>query len=129
MLYPFFFYGTLKTNAKRSNRFAYLLDGYRRITTPARVVGYRLHALEGAPFPYLCSSNDLEIVYGELVWIHQANYASIMEMLDRLEGVPDLYQRVRIPVLYNEESVQDAWVYLPTKDSVKHLPVIDGGEW
>ena len=48
--------------------------------------------------------------------------------LDRLEGFPNLYGRERIPVLLEDGTRVEAWVYV-----MRRLPersvVIEGGDW
>lgn len=127
MIYPLFVYGTLKRDAIRSNRLAHLLDGSRRATDVAQVVGYKLYESR-AGFPFIYPSHDLEIVYGELVWLQPERYDEMIKRLDVVEGVPDLYLRLLTPVLYHQ-GVQNAWMYVATSASVKDLPVIENGVW
>jgi gamma-glutamylaminecyclotransferase len=52
---------------------------------------------------------------------------SVLARMDRLEGVPDFYQRIRVAT-----SLGEAWMYVMKRDTIKNVRAIDpieSGVW
>ena len=82
-----------------------------------RLENVLLHDL--GPFPMAIHGDG--VVVGELYQID----AEMLASLDRLEGVPRLYQRWRCQPLDSPW----AWVYLGRPHQVRHSPVLVDGCW
>ena len=63
-------------------------------------------------------------VAGELLAVDAATFAR----LDRLEGYPNFYGRRRVPVLLDDGTRVNAWVYVMRNRPANAVP-IPGGDW
>lgn len=107
-----FVYGTLK------RRF-----GNHRLLMSSLFVGEgkirgSMHDL-GA-FPAVALGNP-GTVHGEVFEVD----AETMKRLDRLEGIPTLYQRHRVSMSTGDQ----AWVYVMTAAKLSHRPLVGSGRW
>jgi gamma-glutamylcyclotransferase (GGCT)/AIG2-like uncharacterized protein YtfP len=119
-----FVYGSLKRGQTHHHLLA-----TARFEGEARASGLALHDL--GPFPMAIaaaqpeagSETDLETVpvSGEVFAVDRET----LEQLDRLEGVPRLYQRQRLELLDGRL----AWVYLGQPHQVRHVPALVAGCW
>jgi gamma-glutamylcyclotransferase (GGCT)/AIG2-like uncharacterized protein YtfP len=119
-----FVYGSLKRGQSNHHLLA-----TARFEGEAQAPGLSLHDL--GPFPMAIaaapsetgSATDPETVpvSGELFAVE----AETLERLDRLEGVPRLYQRQRLVLLDGRL----AWVYLGQPHQVRHGPRLAAGCW
>lgn len=112
-------YGTLLTGDANERIGADALD-----RKPCRMSG-TLYDPNGGWYPaFVPDGTEAFNVAGEVLMVSAETFAR----LDRLEGYPNLYDRVRIPVLREDGTRVDAWVYV-----MRSLPqgakVIDGGDW
>jgi gamma-glutamylcyclotransferase (GGCT)/AIG2-like uncharacterized protein YtfP len=73
------------------------------------------------PFPMAVPSVDAALLHGELYGVS----AAVLGRLDRLEGVPRLYERWLRPLLGGGE----AWVYVGRPAQVRHSPRLVDGRW
>ncbi|MFM7264554.1 MAG: gamma-glutamylcyclotransferase [Cyanobium sp.] len=113
---PVFVYGTLRRG--QSNH--HLLAG-ARWGGEQRLEGARLHNLGPFPMAIVSAHTRADVVQGELWWVDAATLA----LLDRLEGVPRLYERRRLALA----SGPWAWVYLGRPQQVRYAPVLPQGLW
>jgi gamma-glutamylaminecyclotransferase len=109
-----FVYGTLLFGESNHGH----LVGARLIGEAKTQPAFQLHDL--GPYPGLVAGGEHAII-GELYAVDEATLAA----LDRLEGTPDFYQRVRI-VLADGTSAE---TYLLTSEQVAGHPVIASGSW
>lgn len=108
-----FVYGTLKKGYHNHR----LLEGLKG--EPAKAPGINLH--RGFHFPYACKGPGTAI--GELYEVSEEVLASI----DKLEGHPYFYERVKTKVYDANFKSHDAWIYLYSKGM--EYPRIESGEW
>lgn len=115
-----FVYGTLKRGCRLH---AHLDTGVYRGAARTEP-GYALYRLGW--YPGMVAEASPAEVTGELYEIGE----ELLPLLDDVEGVPDLYQRVSIPVLCPEHSTGpiEALTYL-YQPPVRHLPRIECGHW
>ena len=119
-----FVYGSLKRGHSNHHLLA-----TARFEGEAQAPGLTLHDL--GPFPMAIaaaqpeagSATDPETlpVSGEVFAVD----AETLKRLDRLEGVPRLYQRQRLALLDGRL----AWVYLGQPHQVRHVPALAAGCW
>jgi gamma-glutamylcyclotransferase (GGCT)/AIG2-like uncharacterized protein YtfP len=107
-----FVYGTLKRGEVNHHWLSEAAFAGR-----ACLEGAVLHDL--GPFPM--AIEGLGVVWGEAYAVHR----STLERLDRLEGVPRLYQRQPRPLTDG----RTAWVYLGRPHQVRHVPALEAGVW
>ena len=108
-----FVYGTLKKGYHNHR----LLEGFACM--PAKAPGIDLH--RGFHFPYATKGPGTAI--GELYEITDEALAKI----DKLEGHPYFYQRVKHKVYDQDFKSHEAWVYVYSK--AKEYPRIESGVW
>jgi len=73
------------------------------------------------PFPMAVPSSDAALLHGELYGVD----AAALARLDRLEGVPRLYERWLHPL----QAGGVAWVYVGRAAQVRHSPRLAAGRW
>lgn len=108
-----FVYGTLKRGLANHHWLAGAVYGGERLLS-----GARLYDL--GPFPMAVASEAGQI-HGELYAISWLGLAA----LDRLEGVPRLFQRQLLPLSDGDL----AWVYLGQRRQVRFSALIASGRW
>lgn len=113
-MHQVFVYGTLKRGEANHHWLAEARFGGRR-----RLEGVRLHDL--GPYPMAVPAEDAGIVHGELYTVDAAGLAG----LDRLEDVPDEYERRRLRLCDGGE----AWVYMGRPEQVLGRPLVAYGDW
>jgi len=116
-----FVYGTLKRGKSNHG----LLEGKYLAVRPAATCGL-LFDLGAFPAARFCGEH---FIYGEVFQFE--DIGAVLPSLDRLEGVPTLYKRVRVP-LFDPETLEadgtTAWSYeYSTMPDSKLL--IPNGEW
>lgn len=84
------------------------------------ISGYLMHAY-CASFPAVYASHDLQ--YGKIVVEEYAVSDACLRDLDRLEGHPAFYRRIR--------TIGGAWIYVMREERVKRVgaPRVFGGDW
>lgn len=103
-----FVYGTLKKGFRNHDRFC-----GNAISIELATVNGRLYDT-GWGFPAMqLSDNPDDIVHGEIITIPEADLPAI----DRLEGVPRLYQRVEVMAVSDAGTESAAYCYV-----MEHLP-------
>lgn len=107
-----FVYGTLKQGF---NNYRFLQP---RIPTKAIAPGFDLHSGPGYPF----AIRGKGIIEGEVYEVDDET----LKRLDRLEGVPSLYQRIKTKVISNNTQVE-CWIYV--SHLAERFPKIDLGIW
>lgn len=107
-----FVYGTLKRGCSNHG----LLAGSAFVGVD-RING-TMHDLGSFPAVHLASAG---IVHGEVYRVT----ADTLRRLDRLEGIPILYQRTRVRMSTNAV----AWVYVMTPDRLASRQVVASGRW
>jgi gamma-glutamylcyclotransferase (GGCT)/AIG2-like uncharacterized protein YtfP len=96
-----FVYGTLKKNYQNNN---YLSDAkYIGTAETTEKYSMREHSFH---YPAVIESEQEYIIKGEL-WICSDR---TLKLLDRLEGIPDLFYRKEIPII-QDAKVLNAWIY------------------
>ncbi|MCH9651467.1 MAG: gamma-glutamylcyclotransferase [Deltaproteobacteria bacterium] len=109
-----FVYGTLLRGESNHS----LLGHARFVGETATQPGYRLVDVGGYPGMF---TDGEEVVVGELFEVDGAT----LEAVDELEGHPDYYRRIRIPLADRSE----AWAYLLPPSAATEYPAIEGGDW
>ena len=111
-------YGTLLTGEGNYGVGADALD-----RKPCRLRGTLYDPHYGFP-AFVPKSRGAFAVAGEVLEVAEETFAR----LDRLEGYPHLYDRKRVPILLEDGSRVEAWVYV-----LQRLPeratVIECGDW
>jgi len=110
-----FVYGTLKRGGSRH----WILDGFPFLGR-AKAKGFVLYDL--GPYPAMVPGPGM--VYGEVYEVSE----EILNALDWVEGVPVLYRRKLIEVVFEDGLSLKAWAYI-YNGSVKGFPRIESGEW
>jgi gamma-glutamylcyclotransferase (GGCT)/AIG2-like uncharacterized protein YtfP len=85
----------------------------------AAMAGLALHDL--GPFPMAVPDPTAACLHGQLYRVDD----TLLSRLDRLEGVPRLYQRQ----LWGLVGGGEAWVYVGRPAQVRHSPRIGSGRW
>jgi gamma-glutamylcyclotransferase (GGCT)/AIG2-like uncharacterized protein YtfP len=113
-MHKVFVYGTLKHGFY--NHSPYLLGKkYKK----AKALGVNLHA--GPYFPYAIKGSG--VAFGEVYEVDDAT----LDKLDRLEGVPNHYQRDEVFVFTEDFKKEKAMIYV--SDHSLKFPRIESGEW
>ena len=111
-MHKVFVYGTLKKGYPNHHH----LQGLK--FEEAEAEGFNLHA--SAYLPYAVPGNGT--IKGELYEITDAE----LDELDRLEGHPRFYMRIRTSVRASLERIE-AWLYICP--SAARYPIIESGNW
>lgn len=110
-----FVYGTLKRGGSRH----WILHDFPFLGR-ARAEGFALYDL----FFYPAMVPGDGVVYGEVYEVSD----EALKALDFVEGVPVLYRRELIEVVFKDGVSLKAWAYI-YNNSVKGYPRIESGEW
>jgi gamma-glutamylcyclotransferase (GGCT)/AIG2-like uncharacterized protein YtfP len=110
-----FVYGTLKRGGSRH----WLIEDFPFLGR-ARAKGFVLYDL--CSFPAMVPGAG--VVYGEVYEVSE----EVIKALDWVEGVPVLYRRELIDLVFEDGSSLKAWAYVYNGD-VKGFPLIKEGEW
>jgi len=110
-----FVYGTLKRGGSRH----WILQDFPFLGR-AKVKGFALYDL--GLYPAMVPGAG--VVYGEVYEVSE----EALQALDWVEGVPILYRRELIEVVFEDGFSLKAWAYV-YNGSVKGFPRIEGGEW
>ncbi len=86
----------------------------------AAVTEPRFELVDLGPFPAMCTGGETA-VHGECYRVD----AHTLARLDRLEGHPEYYQRVPIPLADGRE----AETYVMPRGEVAGMPRIESGDW
>lgn len=127
---PFFVYGTLLPD--QPNFFLWGEDSILA-RQPATFTGGKLYDM--GFYPMLVTGNGATAVHGQLITVHEAAYAAVLQRLDELEGYDptqpedSAYQRVPVRVTLANGRTQTAWIYLGQPALVADKPEIIGGSW
>ena len=125
---PFFVYGTLR----RGQPNYHLWQGTIVAVRPALLPDASLY--DFGHYPMLAEKPG-GVVHGELVWVNETHYTTVLRRLDYLEGFdpqdPDAatYRRQERLVRLPEKVGLKAWVYTVKPAVVQGLPEIAGGDW
>ncbi|MEB3235763.1 MAG: gamma-glutamylcyclotransferase family protein [Cyanobacteriota bacterium] len=110
-----FVYGSLKRGMANHQQLATAVA-----LGAAQLQGLALYDL--GPFPMAIASGDRgHTLHGELYGIP----ALLLPGLDRFEGVPRLYRRVRWPLAGGDR----VWVYIGHPRQVRFVPRLEDGQW
>ena len=122
-----FVYGTLKRGQTHHHLLA-----TARFAGEAQALGLSLHDL--GPFPMAIAAAQPETgaetdpetvpVSGDVFAVDDETLEQL-EQLDRLEGVPRLYQRQQLELLDGRR----VWIYLGQPHQVRHRPALATGRW
>jgi gamma-glutamylcyclotransferase (GGCT)/AIG2-like uncharacterized protein YtfP len=110
-----FVYGTLKRGGSRR----WILQDFPFLGR-AKAKGFVLYDL--GPYPAMVPGDGL--VYGEVYEVSE----EAIKALDFVEGVPVLYRRELIDVVFENGVSLKAWAYI-YNNPVKGYPRIESGEW
>lgn len=113
-LHRIFVYGTLK----RGGINHHFLRRARHVVATHTLLRFTM--VSCGPFPAIVADGRRE-VYGEVYEVDQAT----LRELDKLEDVPNLYERV--PITLADGSAAEAWVMRP--EDAADFPVIPSGRW
>lgn len=114
-MHKVFVYGTLKSGFHNHERF---LKNYTGVK--AKAPGINLH--RGPSFPFAVIGKGVAI--GELYEVDD----STLKSLDRLEGHPNFYKRILVPVWDECFRRHLAWIYVSPEQAFKH-PLVEDGDW
>jgi gamma-glutamylcyclotransferase (GGCT)/AIG2-like uncharacterized protein YtfP len=101
---PLFVYGTLKSDEVARG----VLEPFVERRAPAAARGHRPDT--GRLFPAVIFDDAGKEIDGELAWIRPEAFADAMKVLDDYEGVPGLFERVKITVSADGDEVE-AYAY------------------
>jgi gamma-glutamylcyclotransferase (GGCT)/AIG2-like uncharacterized protein YtfP len=132
---PFFVYGTLR---HAQGNYSWALNGRTEAEVDARMPGLDMYGNHGFPYALINPANTQGIV-GELMYISDANFFSVLDSLDMLEGYdssrPDFeqhYIRIEAFARVGEHEVQ-AYTYVASPgvaiDVKQRIPKIESGDW
>lgn len=107
-----FVYGTLK-RGQLNHKLLYPIQPIFGVAQ-----GFDIHA--GPQFPFAIKGQGR--IKGEVYEVDDKTLA----LLDKLEGVPTLYQRVKAKVITYKGDLE-CWIYV--SDLAKQHPIIASGEW
>ena len=110
-----FVYGTLKRGGSRH----WILQDFPFLGR-AKAKGFVLYDL--GPYPAMVYGDG--VVYGEVYDVPE----EVLRDLDWVEGVPVLYRRELIKVVFQDGFSLKTWAYI-YNGSVKGFPRIESGEW
>jgi len=110
-----FVYGTLK----RGGVMHWLLQDFPFLGR-AKAEDFMLYDL--GPYPAMVYGDG--VVYGEVYEVSE----EFLQSLDWVEGVPILYRRGLIEVVFEDGLSLKAWAYI-YNGSVKGFPRVESGEW
>ena len=110
-----FVYGTLKRGGSRH----WIIENLPFLGR-AKAKGFVLYDL--GPYPAMVPGAGL--VYGEVYEVSE----EALKALDWVEGVPILYRRELIDVIFEDGFSLKAWAYI-YNGSVKGFPCVKDGEW
>ncbi len=110
-----FVYGTLKRGGSRH----WILEDFSFLGR-AKAKNFALYDL--GPYPAMVPEDG--VVYGEVYEVPE----EILRDLDWVEGVPFLYRRELIEVVFEDGLSLKAWAYI-YNGNVKGYPRIEDGEW
>jgi len=110
-----FVYGTLKRDGSRH----WIIEDFPFLGR-AKAKGFALYDL--GPYPAMVPG--VGVVYGEVYEVSE----EALQALDWVEGVPVLYRRELIEVVFEDGFSLKAWAYV-YNGSVKGFPRIEDGEW
>jgi len=110
-----FVYGTLKRGGSRH----WIIENLPFLGR-AKAKGFVLYDL--GPYPAMVPGAGL--VYGEVYEVSK----EVLQSLDWVEGVPVLYRRKLIEVVFEDGFSLKAWAYIYS-GNVKGFPRIEDGEW
>ena len=125
---PFFVYGTLLPDQPNFH----LWEADIETMEPATFLGGRLHDM--GYYPMLVTVVD-EAVQGMVITVNAAQYDTVLQRLDALEGYdpnqPDssAYRRQKVEVVLANGRSQQVWVYLGQAQLVQGKPVVSDGDW
>lgn len=121
---PVFVYGTLRPGWGNARLWAGRGDAHH--DGAATVRGFRL--VSGGPFPFAVPDAD-SVATGALIYPSVAEYADVLDDLDRLEGYPRFYDRMMVVVDTPAGHVK-AWIYTPARPiEYADLPPVEGNDW
>ena len=115
-----FVYGTLK---RGFGNHVVMRDARGEFSDVAEIKGAKMYSYHGA-FPFITfTSNEEDVVYGELYYLPPSRVDEGMEILDMLEGYPNFYNRKRVEV-----AGKSAWVYFMDREDDRFYE-IPSGRW
>ena len=104
---PAFVYGTLRPGGGNHGLWGSRAEA--RHDDRCFVVGFAL--VHNGHFPYLIPAATSQSV-GCLIYPHADHYDDVLADMDRLEGVPNHYNRVTVAVMLRR-GITSAWTYIP----------------
>ncbi|MGY0216575.1 gamma-glutamylcyclotransferase family protein [Endozoicomonadaceae bacterium StTr2] len=85
---------------------------------------YTLYSL--GPYPAVATDQATCPVRVE---VYRVSDQGLKERLDELEDYPSLYDRSQVAVRLESGQEVKAWIYHIPDNKVRHLPVIEDGDW
>ena len=120
---PYAVYGTLRRGFANSRLWQGLGDYKARGT----VEGFRLVA--NGHFPYAIPSEGQAITV-ELLQPRIIEAEEMRDRLDRLEGFPSFYDRIIVPVVTQDGTEHEAWMYTPVDpEEYADLESVPSNDW
>ena len=128
--HPFFVYGTLLPSQPN-----YALWQAAIISQePAMFSGGRLYDMGYYPM-LIPTEQEEDVVKGMVITVDPANYATVLQKLDNLEGYnpkqpnESAYQRQQVAVLLDNGRFQTSWIYIGAPQFVQGKSVVPDGDW
>ena len=105
-----FTYGTLKRGFVNN----YFLDDAIFISTAITVEKYQMYPCINKSFPFLIKSEKVQQIRGE---VFKTSSSELLDVLDFLEGYPNLYIKKIIDVELENKDIVKALVYVKNEDT------------
>lgn len=125
---PFFVYGTL---LRGFGNYRWALDGNTDNIIEAEITGFEMYSAGG--FPYAVQVEDeTKKIQGELMFVQEDKFASVLRGLDRLEGYPNHYDRIETVAVTKdgeEREIQCRVYVYARKSDMRGLYKVESGSW
>lgn len=121
-MYPFFVYGTLRTEGHNYK----FIENFVSHCQPAALPNFLLYSMGLFPMAFKGQGE----VIGEVFWVSSQNHNHVLQQLDQLEEHPHVYRRELHVVRLPENQLIKAWAYVAPPDrSAETLLLIPSGDW
>lgn len=107
-----FVYGTLKSGFVNH----FYLKNEKFISTASTLEKYQMYPSLNFEFPFLIKSEKFDFIKGE---VFEVNSKEVLELLDNLEGYPDLYLKEFIDIKLESGNTIKALTYFKNEETNK----------
>lgn len=118
-------YGTLRRGAANHRLIAPYGPKIQTVTVP----GWQLMGA-GYWFPYAVPHPERSLI-GDLCTFTKETWLDALASMDKLEGYPWHYTRLRVPAVTGDGRAVVGWMFTPTngREAVDRLSEVPGGDW